>query len=352
MNIYKATLLTLALSTQASMASLATERSLIEIEEVEETIAQATARLEEAVKKDEQERCEKVESLDEDATENDKRTCKKGPIQEESEEAPFNPDYNSDGETPIGGVSGGTKIGILDVLASLSNGNQKDMADYNIDNIHQRTKEIVITIDDGPTPGVTDKILDSLAKYNAQAVFFVIGSKAKRHPELLRRMQREGHIVANHTMTHANLGDIPFYKRSKVVKEEILGAHEVVKNYATNSPNYYFRAPYGSWEEKAAKVINKTDVGAKYIGPLLWDIGGVMDTTNFSQAADWACWSKKVSVANCFKGYMNDTLKRRGGVVLFHDLKRDSALLIDAYLKEFASREDYRFISIDEIDFN
>ena len=145
MNIYKATLLTLALSTQASMASLATERSLIEIEEVEETIAQATARLEEAVKKDEQERCEKVESLDEDATENDKRTCKKGPIQEESEEAPFNPDYNSDGETPIGGVSGGTKIGILDVLASLSNGNQKDMADYNIDNINDFNDKLRIS---------------------------------------------------------------------------------------------------------------------------------------------------------------------------------------------------------------
>ncbi len=349
MNIYKSTIIALAL-TQSAFAAIST-RPLLSDEldmkrEIETAVRGATENIEE---KEGQERCEIVENNE---TEAPKNSCKKGPLQNEVDEEPFNPDYNSDGEvTPIGGVSGGTKRGLIDLIATITqSGNQKDLSNHNIDNIHQRTKEIVITIDDGPTPGVTDKILDSLAKYNAQAVFFVNGSKAQKHPELMARMQREGHIVGNHTMTHANLGDIPFYKRSKIVKEEIMGGHEVIKNYASNSPNFYFRAPYGSWEAKAAKVINSTDVGRKYIGPLLWDIGGVMDTANLTQAADWACWSKKVSVNDCFTGYKNDTLKRKGGVVLFHDLKRESAQLIDAFLKEFSAREDYRFISMDDIE--
>ena len=344
MNIYKCTLLALLLSSQTIVASI-NSNDPIQQEEVE-TSTDIT-----------NEECVIVKE-ENSSDEEIKKTCKKGPRQEETEEeSPFNPDYNSDPEeiTPIGGVSGGTKRGLVNLIASLINNDeaqnsQKILSDYNIDNIHQGTKELVITIDDGPTPGVTDKILDSLAKHNAQAVFFVIGNKVKKYPSLMARIQREGHIVANHSMTHANLGNLSFWKRKKIVESEILGAHEVVKKYSTNSPYFYFRAPYGSWEDNAAKIINRSDVGKDYIGPLLWDIGGEMDTANYTKAADWACWSKKVTVANCLKGYKNETLRRKGGVVLFHDLNRKSAELIDGFLNEFASRSDYRFISIDELD--
>ncbi len=357
MNIYKCTLLALTLSTQSILATAIAERPSDEdMIRRDSAVARELMNRSQENSKCNSETEEGEESREESQVENSQTNCKKGPLQNGSENSPFNPDYNSDPEeiTPIGGVSGGTKRGIVTLIASIVGnddfkGSQKIMSEHNLDNLHQGTKELVITVDDGPTPGVTEKILDALAKYNAQGVFFVIGDKAKRHPELLARMQREGHIVANHSMTHANLGDVSFFKRKKVVQSEILGAHEVIKNYATNSPRYYFRAPYGSWEKAAAKVINKTDIGQDYVGPLLWDIGGEMDTKNFTKAADWACWSKKVSVANCFLGYKNYTRKVKGGVVLFHSLKKESAQLIERFLKEFSEDPEYRFISIDDV---
>ncbi|MAF78064.1 MAG: hypothetical protein CME60_07865 [Halobacteriovoraceae bacterium] len=349
MNIYKCTILALSLCSVSTMASLsAVQPANKEIVESGVPATETEKNCEELVESE----AEQTEEIIGDESEQVKKACKKGPKEDKEE---FNPDYNSDDANPIGGVTGGTKIGVTNLITAIFKGDdtsssRKILAEYNIDNIHQGSKEIVITIDDGPTPGVTDKILDSLAKYNAQAVFFVIGEKAQRYPSLMRRIQREGHIVANHSMTHANLGNLSFWKRRKVVKEEFLGGHEVTKNYATNSPYFYFRAPYGSWEDKVAKILNRTEVGQKYIGPLLWDIGGTMDTQSYTKAADWACWSKGVSVSNCLQGYTNETLRKKGGVVLFHDLKKNSAQLIDGYLKEFSNRSDYRFISIDELD--
>src|SRR5687768_16289903 len=63
-----------------------------------------------------------------------------------------------------------------------------------------------LTFDDGPTPGGTDRVLDLLGKHGAPAPFFVIGKNVERHPDLLRRIAAEGHIVGNHTWRHAKLG--------------------------------------------------------------------------------------------------------------------------------------------------
>jgi len=62
---------------------------------------------------------------------------------------------------------------------------------------------VALTFDDGPDPRWTPRILEMLRQYHARATFFVIGSQAAQHPDLLRRMHAEGHEVANHTYTHA-----------------------------------------------------------------------------------------------------------------------------------------------------
>src|ERR1700693_700988 len=53
---------------------------------------------------------------------------------------------------------------------------------------------VALTFDDGPLPGATDRILDLLAELNVKAAFFVIGSVARREPQLLLRIHQEGHI--------------------------------------------------------------------------------------------------------------------------------------------------------------
>jgi len=61
---------------------------------------------------------------------------------------------------------------------------------------------VALTFDDGPLPESTPRVLDCLAEHGAKATFFVIGSRAKEHPELVLRMVREGHSVGVHGMEH------------------------------------------------------------------------------------------------------------------------------------------------------
>lgn len=72
--------------------------------------------------------------------------------------------------------------------------------------VHQRFKtkerEVWLTIDDGPDPADTPKILELLATHDARATFFIIGENAVSHPELITAIQQAGHEVAHHTHTH------------------------------------------------------------------------------------------------------------------------------------------------------
>lgn len=64
------------------------------------------------------------------------------------------------------------------------------------------TREVWLTIDDGPDPATTPRVLDLLDAHRARATFFLIGRRARRHPRLVREIVRRGHAVANHTQTH------------------------------------------------------------------------------------------------------------------------------------------------------
>ena len=256
-----------------------------------------------------------------------------------------------DGGGLSGGSSGGSDNG-LEVDLFMFSSSQKDLKPRNITNIHQGKKELIVTIDDGPTPKVTEKILDVLRRHNVQATFFVLGSKIDKNKAIIERMVDEGHIIANHTMYHRNIGEIRGFSKKRKIKESIITAHKKLERYMVNSPKWYFRAPYGSWQKRAAEVINDTEFGYNYFGPLLWDIGGEMDATLFKvrRAADWGCWSKGWSVNKCLKGYIYETEEKRGGVLLFHDLKMKSADLIEKYIEHFKAKPDYKFISLDDVN--
>lgn len=62
--------------------------------------------------------------------------------------------------------------------------------------------EIALTIDDGPDPRVTPKVLDILDLHHVRATFFCVGEKAARYPDLCREIVRRGHTVENHTQHH------------------------------------------------------------------------------------------------------------------------------------------------------
>ena len=103
-----------------------------------------------------------------------------------------------------------------------------------------RQGTVALTFDDGPDPRWTPRILDILRQYHARATFFVIGSQAAQHPELLQRMYAEGNEVANHTYTHAaDLEHAPGWRFSL----ELSMTQRVIEA-ATGHSATLFRYPY------------------------------------------------------------------------------------------------------------
>src|SRR5438132_5117999 len=70
-------------------------------------------------------------------------------------------------------------------------------------------KEVVLTFDDGPWPGSTERILDALRHECVKASFFLLGRNAVDHPALARRELAEGHTVAHHSYSHPILNRMP-----------------------------------------------------------------------------------------------------------------------------------------------
>ncbi len=230
-------------------------------------------------------------------------------------------------------------------------GSDKDFSKTNIGNLHTGKKEIILTFDDGPNPGVTEKVLDILKAYDIKATFFVIGTNVKAHPALMQRIVDEGHIVGNHSMTHTPLKNLDPNLWQAKVKSEVLDAHEVILPYMTNDTHYYFRAPEGAWAEKYADFLNENEIGREYKGPILWDIGGELEVRNgkYVQAADWECWAKKVSIDDCLSGYMYEAKQHKGGVVLMHDLRHQSPEML-AKLIPALEDEGFTFATMNDVE--
>lgn len=99
---------------------------------------------------------------------------------------------------------------------------------------------IALTFDDGPSPDVTPRILDTLRREGVRATFFVLGKHAEQHPELIARMVREGHEVANHGYDHGILA----FAGSNEVYRQIHRTQRIIEQAGAPRPRS-FRAPHG-----------------------------------------------------------------------------------------------------------
>ncbi len=104
---------------------------------------------------------------------------------------------------------------------------------------HQRT--IALTFDDGPDPTWTPRILDVLRKHHVHATFFVVGTAAAEHPDLVRRILAEGHEIGMHTLTHADLTTSPPWRANL----EMAAGQSAIAG-ATGETTALFRPPYSS----------------------------------------------------------------------------------------------------------
>ncbi|MGW1005675.1 polysaccharide deacetylase family protein [Streptomyces sp. NPDC002520] len=133
--------------------------------------------------------------------------------------------------------------------------------------ISARGRQMMLTFDDGPHPDYTPHILDTLAKYDVRAMFFVCGEMVVDNKELLARMADEGHVVGNHTWTHPLLTALG----REEIRAEMERTSDVIEDAWGDRPQW-FRAPYGAWNRAAFQL------GAQMgMEPMAW----TTDTTDW-----------------------------------------------------------------------
>lgn len=208
----------------------------------------------------------------------------------------------------------GILIGILTLLGAGS--------ELTLSGQAEEPKKIALTFDDGPHPYYTEQLLDELKERGVQATFFVTGEHAEMHPNVIKRMQEEGHLIGNHTYSHIQLTT----KNREEFKQELITTNEIIEQI-TGEEVEYVRPPYGTWDKTLESELN--------MFPVLWTIDPL----------DWcsdnpACVAEKVIE----KADENE-------IILMHDYYESSVTaaleVVDELLKE-----GYTFVTVDEILFD
>ncbi|MFC0215132.1 polysaccharide deacetylase family protein [Paenibacillus chartarius] len=189
---------------------------------------------------------------------------------------------------------------------------------------------VALTFDDGPDPQYTPQLLDLLQQYNVKATFFVLGSKAEKHPELIRRMHQEGHLVGVHNYVHHTNGLMSPWK----VRGQLRDSIRTIERIIGVKPIHY-RPPWGVFNLFDFFLFRKFRV-------VLWSL----------IVGDWVSRGGSERI----KQQLLKKLKN-GDVIVLHDsgqtfgADRDAPAHMLQALREFleeASKQGYAFKRIDE----
>ncbi len=205
-------------------------------------------------------------------------------------------------------------------------GNPADAAKYiacviNKEEAVDRPK-IALTFDDGPDPCYTEQLLDGLKERGVKASFFVMGKQAEAYPELILRMQEEGHLIGNHTYSHMQLKS----NNRKAFKEELKKTNELLFQI-TGQETQYVRPPYGSWDKSFETELMMI--------PVLWTI----------DPEDWRSDNAEEIVRKVTEK------AEEGAVILMHD---EYASSVKAALKivDILQKQGYEFVTVEELVFD
>lgn len=197
---------------------------------------------------------------------------------------------------------------------------------------------IALTFDDGPNPETTPLVLDILKAHNVKATFFVLGGKIHGNENLIRRMIKEGHHVGNHSYSHPNFHLLSGSK----ARAEITTTDRLIRQFTNPA---FLRFPYGFSTCNGKDAASS--LGYKIVG---WDI----DTCDWAYA-DGQVSSEENKICqtpeNLRKDYPGHVLrevnKTQGGVVLMHDIHRNTAQTLDRLISILVQK-GYRFVSLDD----
>lgn len=182
--------------------------------------------------------------------------------------------------------------------------------------------KIALTFDDGPHPYYTEQLLDGLKERGAKASFFVLGKQAQAYPDLIKRMQEEGHLVGNHTYSHMQLGK----NNREAFKSELVKTSEVLSEL-TGEEVQYVRPPYGSWDTGFETEL--------MMFPVLWTVDPM----------DWC--------SDDVAGIVRKVTKKskENSIILMHD-EYKSSVTAALQIVDILQEQGYEFVTVDEILFD
>jgi len=183
-------------------------------------------------------------------------------------------------------------------------------------------KEIAITFDDGPDLETTPQVLALLEKYKAKVTFFCIGNQIEKEPELLRMIDKAGHLIGNHSFSHAHFFSLSSLKS---MMEELEKTNRLIEQSIGKKPKL-FRPPFGVTNPTIANALIKT--GMISAG---WSLRS-LDTVKHSD-------------------HVIKKLKRKlkaGDVVLLHDNRKNAVKILESFLP-WLEENHFEAVGLDEL---
>lgn len=189
-------------------------------------------------------------------------------------------------------------------------------------NLPKRKPRIAITFDDGPKGRFTVALLDGLKERGVKATFFLIGNCAKESPEIVKRMQNEGHLIGNHTYNHV---DIARLSDEEAIKE-IETTSRLIKEITGNTTDFV-RPPFGAWQEDLEQELDVMPVSWS-VDPLDWT------TTNVDEIVNRVV-----------------TKTEEDDIILLHDCY-DSSVKAALRIIDILQKKGFEFVTVDELLLN
>jgi len=184
-------------------------------------------------------------------------------------------------------------------------------------------KSIAISFDDGPDPAHTPAILELLEKTGVKAAFFCIGKNIPGREDLLRKIDREGHLIGNHSYSHHFWFDL--FSAGRMYADMKL--MDQLTFEATGLTPRLFRPPYGVTNPNLKKAIRRGD----YI-PIGWSI----------RSMDTVIRDEKRLLQKITKDL------KPGAIVLFHDTGSATLSILPAFI-HYVKARGYEIIRLDKL---
>jgi peptidoglycan/xylan/chitin deacetylase (PgdA/CDA1 family) len=188
-------------------------------------------------------------------------------------------------------------------------------------------KELVLTFDDGPWPGTTQKVLNALKSECVRATFFLLGRNVAAHPQVARRALADGHSVGHHSYSHPLLDRMSVAKAEAEIDRGIAADELALYGERRTTPTTpFFRFP--GFASNRAILDRMGERGVVVFGADVW-------------ASDWVPMTPEQELHLILA-----RIERVGrGIVLFHDTKAQTAQMLPAFLHEL-KRRGYNIVHV------